>query len=36
MLKAKGLTYISEDSVYYKISNFSGYGKLSGIQSDAL
>ena len=28
-LSAKGFTYTSEGSVYYRIANFPGYGKLS-------
>jgi cysteinyl-tRNA synthetase len=39
-LEAKGLTYRSEGSIYYRISKFPGYGKLSkvdlsGIQAGA-
>src|SRR5579864_6062075 len=30
-LQAKGLTYTSEGSIYYRIAKFPGYGKLSKI-----
>jgi len=35
-LQKKGLTYESEGSVYYKVTAFPGYGKLSGVQADTL
>ena len=35
-LEENGLTYVSDGSVYYKIANFSGYGKLSGVKPEAL
>lgn len=32
----KGLAYVSKDGVYYDISKFPGYGKLSGIDLSAV
>jgi cysteinyl-tRNA synthetase len=35
-LEARGHTYVSEGSVYFRISTFPGYGKLSGIDLDQM
>ncbi len=35
-LEAAGHTYVSEDAVYYRISSFPGYGKLSGMDVASL
>ena len=34
-LEAKGLTYRSNGSVYFRISAFPGYGKLSGLELES-
>ncbi len=34
-LEERGHTYRSEGSIYYRISTFPGYGKLSGIRPEA-
>ena len=34
-LEGSGHTYRSGDSIYYRISTFPGYGKLSGVKPDA-
>jgi cysteinyl-tRNA synthetase len=33
-LEQRGHTYRSEDSVYYRIGSFPGYGKLSGVRPE--
>ncbi len=33
-LEATGRTYRSEDSIYYRIASFDGYGKLSGVRPE--
>ena len=35
-LEARGLTYVSEGAVYFRIATFPAYGKLSGMDIDAL
>jgi cysteinyl-tRNA synthetase len=35
-LEANGHTYVSEGAVYYRISTFPSYGKLSGMDLEAL
>lgn len=35
-LQQKGFTYESEGSIYFKISRFEEYGRLSGIESEQL
>ncbi len=35
-LEAAGRTYVSEGAVYYRISSFPGYGKLSGMDVASL
>lgn len=35
-LEERGHTYVSEASVYYRISSFEGYGKLVGLDRDRL
>jgi len=34
-LEENGHTYRSEESIYYRISTFPGYGKLSGVRPEA-
>ncbi len=34
-LEEKGLTYRGDGSTYYRIGNFSGYGRLSGLDATA-
>ncbi len=35
-LEGRGVTYRSEDSVYFRIAAFPQYGRLSGVRADAL
>lgn len=34
-LEKRGYTYRSDDSIYFKIATFPGYGKLSGVRPEA-
>ncbi len=35
-LEAKGLTYVADGSVYYRIASFPAYGRLMGFKREAL
>ncbi len=35
-LESKGMTYVADGSVYFRIAEFPGYGRLSGLNRDQL